>query len=143
LGVNPSIDKLYPKVEWPVARSTQSISSLIKWDHSESYAVKKYPEHHFRSTASDLTFTISQLNSEDRYLFDHSIDGKAIFPATGYLLLAWRRFAASRGRIWSKLPVIFENVAFRRATFLSKTDTTKLTVRFLEPTGIDNFEFLF
>ena len=37
LGLNPSIENLYPSVEWPVARSTQSINSLMKWDHSIHY----------------------------------------------------------------------------------------------------------
>ena len=30
LGYNPAIEKLYPKVEWPVARNTQSNSSLVR-----------------------------------------------------------------------------------------------------------------
>ena len=34
LGINPSIDKLYPPVEYPVSRGTPSIGSLMKWDHS-------------------------------------------------------------------------------------------------------------
>ena len=36
-GVNPDIENYYPKVEWPVARGTQSLGSLIKWDHDRSY----------------------------------------------------------------------------------------------------------
>jgi fatty acid synthase len=135
LGVNPSIENLYPKVEFPVARNTQSISSLIKWDHKESYSVRKYPEYHFRSTASDLNVSLSLALQHDGYLKDHCIDGKYIFPATGYLMLAWRRFAESRGKPWHKLPVVFEDVQFRRPTFLSEFESTKLTVKFLESTG--------
>ena len=33
LGINPDIENLYPKVEFPVSRGTQSLGSLIKWDH--------------------------------------------------------------------------------------------------------------
>jgi fatty acid synthase len=135
LGVNPSIEKLYPKVEWPVFRGTQSISSLIKWDHKDSYAVRKFPEYHNKATASDMIFSISLGNPEYKFLADHCIDGKVIFPATGYLMLAWRRLAMSRCQHWTKVPVIFEDVQFRRPTFLSETETTKLTVRLLEPSG--------
>jgi fatty acid synthase len=135
LGVNPSIENLYPKVEWPVARGTQSISSIMKWDHKVSYAVKKFPEYHCKATSSDMTFPISLGNSEYEFLADHCIDGKVIFPASGYLMLAWRRLAMSRCQQWTKVPVIFEDVQFRRPTFLSVTETTNLTVRLLEPSG--------
>jgi len=135
LGINPSIENLYHKVQWPVARGTQSISSLIKWDHKDSYAIKKFPEHNFKSTASDMIFSISLANPEFKFLADHCIDGKVLFPATGYLMLAWRRLAMSIGQQWTKVPVLFEDVQFRRPIFLSESDTTKLTVRLLEPSG--------
>jgi len=68
-------------------------------------------------------------------LADHCIDGKVLFPATGYLMLAWRRLAMSRGQQWTKVPVLFQDVQFRRPTFLSESIITKLTVRILEPSG--------
>jgi fatty acid synthase len=135
LGFNPSIEKLYPKVEWPVARNTQSISSLIKWDHKENYFVKKYPEFHFRATASDMHFSFAFSLQDDVYLKDHCIDGKVLFPATGYLMLAWRRLASCYGKYWSDLPVVFEDVQFRRPIFLSEIDTTKITIRLHQTTG--------
>ena len=134
LGINPSIENLYPKVEWPVARGTQSISSLMKWDHTDSYFVKKYPEFHFKPTVSDLVFDLALDDPDDLFLQDHVIDGKMIFPATGYLLLAWKRLAAQRGQQWNEFPVVFENVQFRRAVMYEK-DKAKLTVRYTEPTG--------
>jgi len=39
-----------------------------------------------------------------------------IFPATGYLMLAWRRLAASLGRVWAETPVLFQNVQFIRSS---------------------------
>ena len=135
LGVNPSIENLYPKVEWPVTRGTQSISSLIKWDHKDLYAVKKFPEYNFKATDSDMTFSICLANPEYKFLADHCIDGKVLFPATGYLMLAWRRLAMSRGQQWTKVPVLFEDVQFRRPVFLSESETTKLTVKILETSG--------
>ena len=134
LGVNPSIEKLYPKAEWPVARGTQSISSLIKWDHSESYFVRKYPQFFFPATLSDMTFEYSVDEPDDAYLLDHAIDGRVLFPATGYLMVAWRRLAAQKGQQWDKIPVVFENVHFKRAVMFEK-GKIKLTVRYTEPTG--------
>ena len=137
LGLNPSIENLYPKVEWPVARGTQSISSLMKWDHHKSYFVRKYPEFKFRATASDLNETIDIANSIKNYLPDHKIDGKILFPASGYLMLAWRRMASNFARAWNQIPVVFEDVQFRRPVFLSESEVTKLRVRYHENSGID------
>ena len=110
LGVNVGIKKLYPKVEWPVARGTQSLGSLMKWDHKLSYFVKKYPEFYFPATASDMTFRFSLDDPDDQNLLDHCVEDRVIFPASGYLMLAWRRLAAQRGQQWNTFPVVFENV---------------------------------
>ena len=135
LGVNPLIGCLYPKVEWPVARDTQSISSLIKWDHQKSFLVKKYPEYHNQATAADFVQRFSLSNADYQFLKDHAFDGKCVFPATAYLLIVWRRLAMNYGKQWFQLPVVFERVDFKRLTPLSEEDEVKLTVRLLDPTG--------
>lgn len=112
LGVNLDIDNLYPKVEYPVSRGTQSISSLIEWDHERPHEVKKFPDYHNFGTASDYTMRFSINDSDWSFLRDHAIDGRVIFPATGYLMLAWRRYAALKGQPWSKHPIAFENVRY-------------------------------
>lgn len=134
LGVNVDIKPLYPPVQWPVPRNTQSISSLIAWDHSKSYLVKKYPEYHNQATASDFVQKFSLSNPDDQFLKDHAFDGKCVLPATSYLLMAWRRLAISRGQQWFNFPVVFENVEFKRLTPMSDSEV-KLTVRMLDPTG--------
>ena len=99
----------------PVARGTQSINSLIKWDHSESHFFKKYPQFYNPSTASDMTFEYSLDNPDDEFLQDHAVDGNILFPAMGYLMLAWRRLAAQKGLQWNQVPVSFENVQLKRS----------------------------
>ena len=136
LGLNPNIENLYPKVEWPVSRGTQSISSLMCWDHKKSHFVRKYPDFHFRYSANDMNETIDLSRRFNTFLPDHCIDGNLIFPATGYLMLAWRQLAASKGRIWNQIPVIFEDVQFRRAVFLSDTDVTRLKVKLYDQSGM-------
>jgi fatty acid synthase len=136
LGYNLSIENLYPRVEWPVARNTPSINSLIKWDHSTELSVRKYPEWFDRSNASDMNYTVNCKDKGDRAYLDHAVDGNPIFPATGYLMLAWRKLAASVGKLWYKVPVVFENVQLKRATFLSDEKNTKLKVKYYPLTGI-------
>jgi fatty acid synthase len=107
----------------------------MKWDHSDTYVVNKYPEHYFRPTASNMNVNLILTHLDNRYLIDHCIDGKVIFPATGYLMLAWRIMAGSHGKPWNKVPVVFEDVQIRRPIFLSESETTKITVTYLQSTG--------
>ena len=37
IGLNPIIENLYPKFEFPVSKGTPFISPLIKWDHSKQW----------------------------------------------------------------------------------------------------------
>lgn len=53
-GWNPKIENLYPKVDYPVPLGTQSLSSLIKWDHNQTWMVTLYPEYFNPSASSDF-----------------------------------------------------------------------------------------
>ncbi|KAF5912949.1 hypothetical protein HPG69_012638 [Diceros bicornis minor] len=70
--------------------------------------------------------------SPDHYLVDHCIDGRVIFPATGYLCLVWRTLARALGQNMEQMPVVFEDVTLHQATILPKTGNVLLEVRLLE-----------
>ena len=135
LGINPSIENLYPKVEFPVSRKTPSIGSLIKWDHSLSYTMKIFPDYNFRTTASDMNVTIDIKLNEQSFYSGHRIDGNILFPATGYLMLAWRIYAASLAKVWIDVPVVWEQVQFKKAVFMSEDNLTHLKVVYSRKTG--------
>ncbi len=135
LGFNPAVERLYPSVRWPVARGTQSLSSLLRWEHKETYLVKRYPDHFNKATAADLVVEIDPENPEFDYLYHHVIDGRTILPGTASLVFAWKRYADSRAIPWNRLPVLFEDVQLRRPVFLDRHSKTVLRVRLLEPTG--------
>jgi fatty acid synthase len=135
LGFNPSIEKFYPKVQFPVARGTQSLSPLVKWDHSQSWLVTQYPEYFNPSSNADFTVKCDINEAEDEYIADHCVDGRILFPATGYLVLAWKMLAKCKGQFYDKMPVLFENVTLHRATILSKTNSAKFVVRLMETSG--------
>ena len=116
-GLNPSIDNLYPNVEFPVSRNTSMVGSLVKWDHSAQYNHRKYPECFNRSTASDMNFILDLVQNDERFYAGHCIDGNILFPATGYLMLAWRQFSTYFGKTWEEVPVVFESVQFITSGF--------------------------
>ncbi|CAG2102323.1 unnamed protein product, partial [Medioppia subpectinata] len=135
LGYNPSVERLYQPVVWPVPRGTPSISSLIKWDHNRRYSVRCFGDNYCRSTAGDSTVIVDHMLNQDLFFMDHALDGRPIYPATGHVMLAWRKVAQSVGKLWTDCPVVFEHVQFKRAVFLSQTANTKLVVKYYRPSG--------
>lgn len=62
--------------------------------------------------------------SQDYYLRGHCIDGRVLYPATGYLVLAWRTLIKSFGTVMEQTPVTFQDVTIHRATILPKEGKT-------------------
>ncbi|GFO47692.1 fatty acid synthase-like [Plakobranchus ocellatus] len=139
-GMNLSALKVYPSVEFPVSRGTPNLSSCITkiWDHSadweapteESFVVKS------GGASSDAQFEIDiSEESADHYITGHKIDGRVLYPATGYLTLAWRALARLRGQLYEQMPVIFQNVEIHRATVLPPSGTVTFTITIMPGTG--------
>lgn len=135
LGINPNIAALYPKVEFPVARDIQPISPLIQWEHSQSWLVTLYPEFFNPSKNSDYTSKVDLQDPNDEFYAGHCIDGRILFPATGYLFFVWQMLGKMRGQFYDKQSIIFENVTLHRATILSKDVPVKFEIRIMDVSG--------
>lgn len=133
-GIDISPDGLFPPVEFPAPRGTPLISPHVKWDHSQTWDVPAAED--FPNGSSGSSATVYHIDagpeSPDHYLADHCIDGRVLFPATGYLCLVWRTLARALDRDTEQMPVAFEDVTLHRATILPRTGTVPLEVRLLE-----------
>ncbi|GFT20117.1 fatty acid synthase, partial [Nephila pilipes] len=128
-GVDPKIERLYPAVQFPVPRGVPSISDLIKWNHSQSYNVPKY-------TSKTSEFALEfKFDKDDAYILDHKIDGRALFPATGYVYLAWEALASKLQKNSQEMPVVIENFKIYRATVITPQALTKFFVNILDSSG--------
>ncbi|GAB0098099.1 Fatty acid synthase [Sergentomyia squamirostris] len=134
-GVQPDVKKLFRKISYPVGRGTPMLNYKIKWDHSQKWNVFNFG---YKSQTGQAIFDYNLTNDRDEYLAGHNIDGRVLFPATGYIFLAWRQFAKSHGNQFDHVPVVFENVMFHRATILPPNATVKLGINFLD--GSSRFE---
>lgn len=132
-GAQPDIAKLYPPVNFPVGRGTPMISPLVKWDHSLQWDVASYKELMNQSGKTIVQVDLSK--ETDAHISGHQIDGRVLFPATGYLLLVWQTFAKLRAANFEQLPVVFENVRFQRATIMPKSGPVKFSINIFDGTG--------
>ncbi|XP_062589750.1 fatty acid synthase-like [Saccostrea cucullata] len=138
-GVKMNPLKLYPAVSFPVPRGTPMISPAIQgqWDHSVNWDVPTLEELMAGGGGDSgfvKEFTIGP-DSPDNYLNGHCIDGRVLFPATGYLVLAWQALAKVKNQNWEEMPVKFEDVMIHRATILPTEGKVKFQVVIMPTTG--------
>ncbi|KAG8129130.1 hypothetical protein E2320_015873, partial [Naja naja] len=133
-GINVLANNLFPRVQYPVPTGTPLISPYIAWDHSQIWDVPK-PEDFPTGSGGSGAATVYNIDvnpeSPEHYLVGHCIDGRVLYPATGYLVLAWRTLARSLGTMIEELPVMFEDVTIHQATILPKKGLTQLEVRLM------------
>jgi len=137
-GAQPDISKLYPPVNFPVGRGTPMISPLVKWDHSDKWHVPSFKNHNQSGQSGKYVIEIDLSKETDAYLMGHQINGRILFPGTGYLVLIWKTLAKIHNVNFEELPVIFENVRFERATIMPNKGPVKFWINISEET--DNFE---
>ena len=141
LGLNPAIENIYPAIEYPIPTCVPSLSSLIKWDHTRTWSLGtrliELDKNNNAVLARIIPFHFDkQEHPEDNFLFDHKIDGRILFPATGYLAMAWFALAKLRSVAFSECPIKFTEVAIERATVMMPSKPTSFMVRMNEDTGV-------
>ncbi|CAH0549735.1 unnamed protein product [Brassicogethes aeneus] len=132
-GGQPKLGNLYNPVNFPVGKGTPMLASMIEWDHSIEWSVANFSGKGNRY--GEFVVDIDLSKKGDQYLSGHAIDGRVLFPATGYLVLVWKTFAKLRNEDSEQLPVILENVQFHRATILPKEGSVKFLINIFEGTG--------
>ncbi|GAB0090084.1 Fatty acid synthase [Sergentomyia squamirostris] len=134
-GAQPGVNKLFRQISYPVARGTPMLNYKIGWDHSQKWPVANFGH---KTETGQAIFDYNLAKERDEYLAGHNFDGRVLFPATGYIFLAWRQYAKSLENQFDHVPVVFENVVFHRATILPPNATVKLGINFLD--GSSRFE---
>ncbi|KAJ8319450.1 hypothetical protein KUTeg_004541 [Tegillarca granosa] len=137
-GVKVNPLGLYPPVEFPVPKSTPMISPVIKWDHSKSWNVPNPSQFLSGGTGrqTDSVFEVDMSPGSNYHHYnDHKIDGYALFPAAGYILLAWQTLAKLRGELYEEMSLVLENMNIQRATILPKTGSLYFSVSIMQATG--------
>ncbi|KAG5876512.1 hypothetical protein JTB14_023116 [Gonioctena quinquepunctata] len=125
LGYHAHTEKLYPIVDFPVSRGTPMIAPKIKWNH-----LKKIPciyGNTTKTTSQQRCFRIDSTDKEWNFVAGHVIDGRNLFPASGYLYLTLQTLLGTQKNL-VKYSVIFSNVRFIRATNIPPEGNVSLNV---------------
>ncbi|XP_055593803.1 fatty acid synthase-like [Uranotaenia lowii] len=136
---NLDLAKLYPPIQFPVSRGTPMIAPLVRWDHRESYFVMTYSWEE-NNMSGLISVKISLSDQNHKYIVGHCIDGRILFPATGYLQLVWELMTCLAHRELNDFPIQFEDVRFLRATTIARGQVVTLAIRVQDASGF--FEIL-
>ncbi|XP_059048228.1 fatty acid synthase-like [Achroia grisella] len=136
-GINPRLANLYPHVVFPVSRGTPMLSHLVEWEHGENWYVTSFnmAQETFNCAERMVKMTLNDEPSE--FLSGHVVNGRNLYPATGYLVLVWESFGIM-GKLYDGTSVIFEDVRFHRATNIPKEGQLIFIISIHRNTG--NFE---
>ncbi|KAJ8912887.1 hypothetical protein NQ315_011210 [Exocentrus adspersus] len=130
-GCQPNLKKLYKHISYPVSRGTKMLNSLVKWDHNTSWFVPLW--NHKDSFGNIICVNIS--DAKYAYLTGHNIDGEIMMPGSGYIEFAWRTLASLHRKKMEELPVVIENVKFKRSTILTANTQVKFLVNIMKDSG--------
>ncbi|KAH6942266.1 hypothetical protein HPB50_002653 [Hyalomma asiaticum] len=136
LGVQIDLAPLYPPVPWPLPRGTPNIGHLVSWDHSQQWNVVSWADFPTAAQVSEEVVEVDlESNEGDAYIAGHQLDGRVLFPATGYMVLAWKSLTKRCGKPFDQVPVVFEDVTLHRATILPKSGSVKFLVNIMRASG--------
>lgn len=126
------VSKLYPPIEFPVSCGTPMISPVIKWNHEENHYVPHFDTY---NTFERRNVVINISDKKYEFIKEHKIDGRVLFPATGWIVIVWETFAMMVGMAFENVKVVFEDVRFLRATSLNKNQDVLITISIHRGTG--------
>ncbi|KAL1442920.1 hypothetical protein MTO96_030555 [Rhipicephalus appendiculatus] len=136
LGVKFDPSPLYPPIPLPVPRGTPNIGHLVSWDHSQQWTVAKWNDF---PTLAQLSEEVVEVDLEDveqdAYLAGHQLQGRVVFPATGYIVMVWKSLAKRFGKPFEKFPVLLEDLRFHRVVILPKTGSVRYLVNIMRASG--------
>ncbi|CAG7712949.1 unnamed protein product, partial [Allacma fusca] len=133
-GLQPKINQLYPKLEFPIRSAALPVSLLIQWDHKDSWIVADMP-----TSGAGNAIEINLKNPAQQFYKGYKINDHHLFPPSGFLILIWRILAAKGGSSWDEA-ITFDNIVFNRACYISVDNISKFICNIHKNEGFEILE---
>ncbi|XP_026498403.2 fatty acid synthase-like isoform X1 [Vanessa tameamea] len=133
-GLNPHLANIYPTIKFPVSQGTPMLAHLVEWKHSEDWYVAIH-EAKTKLQSGETTVTTFVNGEMTEFMAGHVIDGRNLYPATGYILMVWESLAFMMEEMAIEVSVVLENVRFQRATHIPKQGSLEFIVMIHKGSG--------
>ncbi|XP_046964445.1 fatty acid synthase-like [Vanessa cardui] len=133
-GLNPHLASIYPTIKFPVSQGTPMLSHLVEWEHSSNWYVSAH-EDKTKMQSGETTVTASITRGASEFMAGHVIDGRNLYPVTGYILMVWETLAMMMGELATEVSVVLENVRFLRDTLIPKQGNLEFIVMIHKGSG--------
>ncbi|XP_075976879.1 fatty acid synthase-like [Anticarsia gemmatalis] len=127
-GVNPKVDVLYPKIEFPVSTETPLLSHFVEWEHSEDWPELSYLEKDEVKTATARNFVMSIQDDDYKFLEGHVRDGINVLPESAILVLIWETLSMHIGEDYRNQSVVFKDIQFYAEVTIKPDVPLRLTI---------------
>ncbi|KAG5891275.1 hypothetical protein JTB14_019645 [Gonioctena quinquepunctata] len=114
-GLDMDLSALYPKIEYPVSRNTESLTDLVYWNHADVWT-KGEDTSKSGYGIKDIMITLS--SEQFRDCVGHQLDESYVLPVSYYLDIL---FQCTDNVAGGRVEVIYENLFFRRPLFIPKS----------------------
>ncbi|KAL4718438.1 hypothetical protein ACJJTC_016727, partial [Scirpophaga incertulas] len=118
----------------PKRKGVVSLCILNQGRYVTSYRAQE------KMKSGERTVRMSIVDEDSEYMAGHVVDGRNLYPATGYLVLVWETLGMMMGELYTEVSVVFENVRFQRATNIPKDGNLEFIVMIQKGSG--NFEIV-
>ncbi|KAF9803767.1 hypothetical protein SFRURICE_012066, partial [Spodoptera frugiperda] len=127
-GVNPRVDVLYPKIEFPVSTETPLLSHFVEWEHSETWPQMSFLEKEEVRTAMERKVILSTQDDDYNFLEGHLRNGANVLPESAVLVLVWETLAMHIGVSYRDQPVVFRDIHFHSEIIIKPDTPLRLTI---------------
>ncbi|CAB3255958.1 unnamed protein product [Arctia plantaginis] len=139
-GINPKVDVLYPKIEFPVSTETTLLSHYIEWEHSEPWPEFSFLEKDEIKTTASRNFVMSIHDDDYKFLEGYARDGVNVLPESAILVLVWETLSMHIGVKYQSQSVVFKDIQFHGEVTINPDIPFKLSIAISR--GNNNFEVI-
>ncbi|XP_072398837.1 fatty acid synthase-like [Diabrotica undecimpunctata] len=126
-GVDMNLANIYPKIEYPVSRNTETLADLIHWNRSDNWSRDSLQKSKSGVRNFNLTLTAPEFSE----CMGHKLNGRYVLPISTLLNI----IVQISGDIKGAAGLRFENLHFRKPLVLSAMGSIPINAMIQQGSG--------